>query len=250
MLSRKEIQRVLTNGTIVSTNTAYAQQGICGTFVGSAVLEQLTVPVLYKYYGDAEDTLREGNMELAARWCAQYFPYVELPPAVVRPLPKTRHFEAGIVGGVQFRITDATVARDAYDCGWHQGPHANNFDCFAAGIFDMLIANTDRHQGNWLWRESPNRKAKQRNIVLIDHGLCFRRYTRPDVSCTGSYFSQWRYRRLPHRNLTQPMLRGLTEIALRARTETSAWLDEEQADALATRARLLVREGYPQRSYY
>jgi len=44
-------------------------------------------------------------------------------------------------------------------------------DLARAAAFDYLIGNTDRHEGNWMLKETPDGKK----LVLIDHGLSFPR---------------------------------------------------------------------------
>lgn len=240
ILSRTDIRRAVTKGEIISRNAMNTEQGICSTYVARAVLDKLVVPVLYKFYYDEEYTLKEGNRELAARWCAKYFPYVDLPVATVRVLPKNKDYGEGWLGGVQQFVKDAITADnvETYPYPWFN--NGAGFDGFAAGVFDVLICNTDRHSGNWLWRDNPNRARKQRHVVLIDHGHTFRTYSELDWGLAGAYVGDSLRRQ---RCLTKGMVRGLTEIASRARWETRQWLNEAEANALAIRAARLVQFG-------
>jgi hypothetical protein len=58
--------------------------------------------------------------------------------------------------------------------------------CQPAALFDALVAQQDRHPGNFLW------STEHRRLTLIDHGFTF---ARPGDRANLSYFVQWRHER-------------------------------------------------------
>lgn len=235
-MDKRTIRRLLTQGTIVPAKDTTPQQGICRTMLSRAELDGLSIPIIYKYYGDSQATETEGKRELAARWVAERFPYVELPPATLRVLPKARNFGDVGLGGVQLFVKGTVMGKDTN--AWKD--NGSGYDGFAAAVFDMLVAHADRHNANWLWRHNP--KRGQRHLVLIDHGLCFESWNAeryPLPTCIGEYGYEHKGKRFPER-----WLRALRRIAQEASTGLLPYIDQEYAEWTAQRAAALAEVGY------
>jgi hypothetical protein len=122
-----------------------------------------------------------------------------------------------------------------YGLAWSNEPFEAAPDaCFAAALFDSLIAQQDRHRGNYRW------DAENRKLGLIDHGYSF---AKPGQFFNKSAFVVWRW---------EQGLADLTEeerALLRALLDSGdlfglAWfLLPEEAEALDARARRMLEQG-------
>lgn len=103
--------------------------------------------------------------------------------------------------------------------------------CHTAAFFDALIAQQDRHTGNYRWDPAAG------TLGLIDHGFAF---AVPGARCNASCFVEWRHGRgesdltewelaAVHALLHSHDLHGLAGV-----------LDDEQASALAARANRML----------
>lgn len=169
-------------------------------------------------------------------------------PAVLRTFPA--HGVAGVVSARRYGI-----ARNTRAVGRAPG------QALAAAFFDSLIAQQDRHPGNFRWHEPPwmlrlprvpaaslrrvvrAEAGKPLGLGLIDHGFCFARpgdFVRPD---RRSLFLDWRHAHgretlsaWEHQALddllSDPTLYGLRDF-----------LEHDRAQALADRAELMRRRG-------
>jgi hypothetical protein len=119
--------------------------------------------------------------------------------------------------GVAFRGSEVTrVARD---------------DALAAGFFDALIGNQDRHAGQFRWDED------NRALGLLDHGFSF---PVEGALCRGAYFQSFRRRKAPlitdderetlTRLLDDDELFGLMGILERDRAERLRWRAQRMLD--------------------
>jgi hypothetical protein len=99
-------------------------------------------------------------------------------------------------------------------------------DCFAAAFFDSLIAQQDRHRGNYRW-DPENDK-----LGLIDHGFSFAH--QPDQFFNRSVFVTWRRPAVPSGcssgarscKLESSWLGGMAETLARALTEGLFFIQE------------------------
>jgi hypothetical protein len=100
-------------------------------------------------------------------------------------------------------------------------------DALAAGFFDALIRNQDRHAGQFRWHSETN------SLGLIDHGFSF---PTEAALCRGAYFQD--FRRRERRGLTQHEREILRYFA----EDTDLWglaavLEPDRATRLRWRAR-------------
>jgi hypothetical protein len=115
--------------------------------------------------------------------------------------------------------------------GWPRDPAplSSPLWCFPAAFFDCLIAQQDRHEGNWRWDGE--------RLTLIDHGYAFARAGDP---VNYSEFVRARHARggaallaaertAVDRLLADPELLGMRR-----------YLEAPRADALAARARTML----------
>lgn len=107
-------------------------------------------------------------------------------------------------------------------------------DCLSAAFFDSLIAQQDRHRGNYRW------DAGSERLGLIDHGFAFAH--RPDQHFNSSVFVAWRWEegRADLIEAEHEALEGL--LASGDLHGLARFLLPEEAEALASRAeRMLER---------
>ncbi len=139
--------------------------------------------------------------------------------------------------------------------------HRSRGHSLAAALFDALIAQQDRHSGNYRWNEPgwlfrlpavmadlirhslPADPRRPQGLGLIDHGFCFARpgdFVRPDKR---SLFVEWRHeQRLI--DLTDPERAVLDSLLADSRLYGLAdFLEPDRAQALAGRAELMRRRG-------
>lgn len=113
----------------------------------------------------------------------------------------------------------STVKREAYE------------DALAAGFFDALIGNQDRHAGQFRWDEANGA------LGLLDHGFS---YPVEGALCRGAYFQQFRRqeravitdqeREVLHRLLEEGDLFGLAGILEPDRAERLRWRAQRMLD--------------------
>jgi hypothetical protein len=147
-------------------------------------------------------------------------PYSELvAPCVLRD-------HEGEVGALSARQYGLPLSGEPFQ----QVPDA----CFAAAFFDSLIAQQDRHRGNYRWDPDAPK------LGLIDHGFAF---AKPGQFFNKSVFVVWRWEQ-GAAELTdgeRVLLRGLLDSG---DLYGLAWfLLPEEADALAARARRMLEQG-------
>jgi len=101
----------------------------------------------------------------------------------------------------------------------------------AAAFFDSLIAQQDRHAGNYRW------DGNAEKLGLIDHGFAF---ARPGQYVNQSFFVAWRWARDEQAliDAEQQALRNLLES--RDLHGLGRFLLPEEAEALAARADLML----------
>lgn len=147
-------------------------------------------------------------------------PYSELVAACV-----LREY-AGEVGALSAR---------QYGLSWSREPFEHVPDaCFAAAFFDSLIAQQDRHRGNYRW------DADKQKLGLIDHGFAF---AKPGQYFNKSEFVVWRWEQ-GKATLTDEepsLLRGLLDSG--DLYGLSWFLLPDEADAMAVRARRMLEQG-------
>jgi hypothetical protein len=173
-----------------------------------------------QYYGHHPD---EVPLHECAAWRLAVrlgLPYSELVAACVL---REHEGEAGALSARQYGLS------------WSREPFTEMPDsCFAAAFFDSLIAQQDRHRGNYRW------DAGNRKLGLIDHGFAF---AKPGQFFNKSEFVVWRWKQ------------GTAELAADERAALQGLLDSgdlyglawfllaEEADALAVRARRMLEQG-------
>jgi hypothetical protein len=118
--------------------------------------------------------------------------------------------------------------------GWPRdmAPTLNPTWCLPAAFFDALIAQQDRHDGNWRW--DGNR------LTLIDHGYTF---ALPRAILNYSDFVVARHRHGPESLLTDEhdaLTRLLSDSDLLG---MARFLLPDRAQALADRAQLMLQRG-------
>jgi hypothetical protein len=108
-------------------------------------------------------------------------------------------------------------------------------DCLAASFFDSLIAQQDRHRGNYRW------DAANEKLGLIDHGFAFA--DRSDQYFNQSVFVAWRWEtgRAALTHSEREALEGL--LASGDLHGLARFLLPEEADALASRAERMLERG-------
>jgi hypothetical protein len=106
--------------------------------------------------------------------------------------------------------------------------------CSNAAFFDSLIAQQDRHRGNYRW------DAATQKLGLIDHGFAF---AQPGQLFHRSAFVAWRWAQ-GRQELTDQERAALRGLLDSGDLHGLAWfLLPEEADALAARARRMLEEG-------
>jgi hypothetical protein len=118
--------------------------------------------------------------------------------------------------------------------GWPRdmAPTLNPTWCFPAAFFDSLIAQQDRHDGNWRWDGE--------RLTLIDHGYTF---ALPRAIRNYSDFVAAR-----HRHGAAALLMEEREALARLLSDSDVlgvarFLVPDRAQALADRARLMLQRG-------
>jgi hypothetical protein len=118
--------------------------------------------------------------------------------------------------------------------GWPRdmAPTSNPTWCLPAAFFDSLIAQQDRHDGNWRWDGE--------RLTLIDHGYAF---ALPRAILNYSDFVVAR-----HRHGAASLLAGERDALTRMLSDPdllgmAGFLPPDRAQALADRARLMLRRG-------
>lgn len=108
-------------------------------------------------------------------------------------------------------------------------------ECLAAAFFDSLIAQQDRHRGNYRW------DADNDKLGLIDHGYAFA--SRPDQHFNRSVFVDWRRgeARGELTNAEREALEGV--LASGDLYGLARFLIPDEADALASRAERMLERG-------
>jgi hypothetical protein len=104
-------------------------------------------------------------------------------------------------------------------------------DALAAGFFDALIGNQDRHAGQFRWDEANGA------LGLLDHGFSF---PVEGALCRGAYFQSFRRREDPHvthdeqevlrRLLDDGELFGLADVLEPDRAERLRWRAQRMLD--------------------
>src|SRR5262249_6779880 len=124
----------------------------------------------------AIDSKTQYIREAAASIIAKYAGFTDLvPPTVVREYQ-------GRTGSVQKFVESADIARN------HDHPYDGETDAARAAAFDQLVANTDRHQKNWMLKGDPDNQAESDKIALIDNGLILP--TKSDVGQVNNQLTQ------------------------------------------------------------
>ena len=87
------------------------------------------------------------------------------------------------IGGVQAYIQDTVHPSDFKSNDPNYNPQNDpkikirlseyRFELEDIALFDSIINNLDRHDGNWLFRKAPNLQRCERHIVAIDQGSTF-----------------------------------------------------------------------------
>lgn len=105
-------------------------------------------------------------------------------------------------------------------------------DIAAAGFFDALIANQDRHSRNYLWHEATAQ------LALIDHGLSF-----PEATGMrrAQVFIEWRHD--SDRSVTSTEREALERILDSEFMAPDLLLDKHRATQLAFRAQRMIETG-------
>ncbi len=118
--------------------------------------------------------------------------------------------------------------------GWPRdtAPTLNPTWCLPAAFFDSLIAQQDRHEGNWRWDGE--------QLTLIDHGYSF---AMPRAILNYSDFVVAR-----HRHGAAGLLTGEHGTLTRLLSDSdllgmARFLLPDRAQALAGRARLMLQRG-------
>jgi hypothetical protein len=118
--------------------------------------------------------------------------------------------------------------------GWPRdpAPTSNPTWCLPAAFFDSLIAQQDRHDGNWRWDGE--------RLTLIDHGYAF---ALPGAILNYSDFVVAR-----HRHGAASLLAGERDALTRLLSDPdllgmAGFLLPDRAQALAGRARLMLHRG-------
>jgi hypothetical protein len=118
--------------------------------------------------------------------------------------------------------------------GWPRdmAPTLNPTWCFPAAFFDSLIAQQDRHDGNWRW--------DGKRLTLIDHGYSF---AMPGALLNYSDFVAAR-----HRHGAVALLMEEHKALARLLSDSdlfgvASFLLPDRAQALANRARLMLQRG-------
>jgi hypothetical protein len=118
--------------------------------------------------------------------------------------------------------------------GWPRdpAPTSNPTWCLPAAFFDSLIAQQDRHDGSWRWDGE--------RLTLIDHGYAF---ALPRAILNYSDFVVAR-----HRYGAASLLAGERDALTRMLSDPdllgmAGFLPPDRAQALADRARLMLRRG-------
>lgn len=186
------VQEILAHGTWANPEGRNYEHnsGVSETCFDHLDYAGAILPALWKRRGYHDSgTLLDARREMACRWVAQHFPFVELPPAAIRPVPRYEHSRTDD-GLAQHFIQDAEQAGRANreDHNFRRffadsDQEALVADAIAATIFDNLVAISDRHMGNWLVRRHP--QPGQRHIILIDNAFTF--YPENYIKSSGPY---------------------------------------------------------------
>jgi hypothetical protein len=106
--------------------------------------------------------------------------------------------------------------------------------CHAAAFFDCLIAQQDRHVGNYRWEPGARR------LGLIDHGFAF---AVPGARFNASCFVHWRH--AGHQPALDDWERSALEVLLQSGDlhGLAGVLADDQASALHDRAQRMVSAG-------
>jgi hypothetical protein len=197
------------------------------------------------YYGHHPD---ETPIQEAVAWRLAYVLGGPVADIVAPCVLRTVEDHAGALSAKRLGINDAfAVLEEARK------------QCLAAAFFDSLIAQQDRHRGNYRWHKRrwtrllPSRSVRALEtrlrggrqpalgLGLIDHGFAFARpgKAREDV-CWETEFVRWRWER------NEQALRRWERKALErllASTDLhgiAIYLEADRALALARRARLML----------
>jgi hypothetical protein len=126
---------------------------------------------------------------------------------------------------------------------WQEGAQIDDLagtldfrDRWRSALFDVLVRNTDRHDGNWGTLSGPPTPIAPANIKLIDHGLAFRDWSaRPPRS---TFVDHHRNEHIPEEFLED--VRRLVDAGPSARLTE---LLEDDAGRVVERGRALLHTG-------
>lgn len=146
-------------------------------------------------------------------------PYAEIvPPTVLRECEGRAGSLARKQPGVPHTAEVLTQAPD---------------QALAAAFFDSLIAQQDRHAGNYRW------DAPDRRLGLIDHGYAF---ALPGDRLNASFFVGWRWG-IGHQALSPAEIDALESLVQSGDLHgLRRFLEPERADALDNRARRMLQQ--------
>lgn len=150
------VQDFLTHGQWADGESTYFGGGINAVYQHALVLEGERLEVLYK--NADEMTRQESAREAAVHYLARLTGLVRVPEGTLRQSPpRTPAFR---------RVRRVWVQELVEALGHECGPSfaEARAEILDLAVFDMLIANRDRHSHNYL-------TTPDRHLVAIDHGL-------------------------------------------------------------------------------